>query len=151
MTNVTMTEAADRPETSPEDPFHWTPFYEAVATRLLEYQDDRPALATMYRAIWSDAGYKVHQDKYSDGTVGPVQDMCPFTFMWMFNRGNRRARIATNVRERLGIDVPAPTGFAGASVTHFHQACGSSMRETGKTRSNSSGTSSVLVAHGQTI
>ncbi|WP_147017810.1 McrB family protein [Kocuria turfanensis] len=119
---MATTETADHAEISPDDPFSWVPFYEAVATRLFEYQEDRPALATMYRTIWSDAGYKVHQDRYSDGTVGPVRDMCPFTFMWMFNRGNRRARIATNVRERLGIDAPAPMSFAGASVTHFHQA-----------------------------
>lgn len=120
--DVTLDETAGRPQASPGDPFHWIPFYEAVAARLLEYQDDRPALAEIYRAIWAGAGYNVHQDRFLDGTMGPVQDMCPFTFMWMFNRGNRRARIAADVGERLGVDVPAPTSFAGASVTRFEQA-----------------------------
>lgn len=111
----------DLPETSPDDPFHWIPFYEAVATALLDYRDDRGELARWFVEIRKNAGLSAYMDKTQDGTEVPVRDMCPFTFMNLFNLGQigdeKRSRIAADAGERLGVDLPAPTAFTGIPTT----------------------------------
>lgn len=125
MTDVATTETADHAEISPDDPFPWVPFYEAVGTRLLDFRDDRVPLARAFDAVRGDIGSKVYPDVFPDDTEGSVQDMCPFTFMWLYSqddRDGRRTRLAELVAEQLGMDVPAPTNFAGASMTRLKQA-----------------------------
>lgn len=125
MTEVVTTETADRADISPDDPFPWVPFYEAVATRLLDFRDDRVPLAGAFDAVRADIGSKVYRDVFPDDTEGPVQDMCPFTFLWLYSqddRDGRRTRLAELVAKQLGLDVPVPTSFAGATMTRLKQA-----------------------------
>ncbi|GGG58098.1 ATPase AAA [Kocuria dechangensis] len=125
MTDVTGIETAGRPMVSQDAPFHWIPFYEAVATRLLDYRNDRPGLARAFDGVRADVGSKVYPDVFPDGHEGPVQDMCPFTFMWLFSqdgRPARRSRFAGLAAEHLGLDAPVPSSFVGATVTRLKQA-----------------------------
>ncbi len=122
---MATTETADRSEISPDELFHWVPLYEAVATRLLDFQDDRVPLARVFDAVRDHVGSKVYPDVFPDDTEGPVQDMCPFTFLWLFSqdeRSQRRSRLAGLVAEQLGMDVSVPRSFAGASMTRLKQA-----------------------------
>lgn len=114
-----------RPEMSPDDPFHWVPFYETVATQLLDFRDDRVPLARAFDAVRADVGSKVYADVFPDETEGPVQDMCPFTFLWLFSqdeRSQRRTQLAELAAEQLELNVPVPTNFTGASMTRLQQA-----------------------------
>ncbi len=107
--------------TSPEKQrFEWTDFYEAVAEKLLAHADDRTPLIEGIHEIASRVpGLTYLQDKFPDGTSGPLRDICPFTTMGTFNRsmtvGNRKT-IAGELAKLLGVTVPVPPSFEGIPV-----------------------------------
>jgi 5-methylcytosine-specific restriction protein B len=70
------------------------------------------------------------QDKFPDGSSGPLQDICPFTVMGTFNRGMtdaNRKLIAAELAKLLGVTVPVPATFEGIPVLN-NQRSGSSLR-----------------------
>lgn len=100
--------------------FAWTDFYEAVATRLLEHRSDRTALISGIHAIASRiSGLSYLNDKFLDGSTGPLSDICPFTAMGTFNRSMtdaNRKTIATEMASLLNVDVAIPESFEGVPV-----------------------------------
>ena len=99
--------------------FEWTAFFEAVAERLLQFKSDRTALIKAAHRIVEKNGLPLFQDHFANGERGPLTDICPFTTMGLFNRGMKdvnRSRIARDLAEFLGIDIPAPTSFPGVPV-----------------------------------
>ncbi|MGH2550603.1 MAG: AAA family ATPase, partial [Thermomicrobiales bacterium] len=100
--------------------FQWTDFYEAVAEKLLTYADDRtPLIEGIHQIASRVSGLGYLQDKFPDGTSGPLRDICPFTTMGTFNRSmtdaNRKA-IAGELAKLLGVTVPVPPSFEGIPV-----------------------------------
>ena len=100
--------------------FQWTDFYEAVAEKLLNYADDRtPLIEGIHQIAAKVPGLGYLQDKFPDGTSGPLQDICPFTTMGTFNRSmtdaNRKI-IAGELAKFLGVTVPVPPSFEGIPV-----------------------------------
>ncbi|MCQ4254723.1 McrB family protein [Stutzerimonas stutzeri] len=100
--------------------FAWTDFYEAVAEKLLSYKENRTPLIEGIHEIASRVpGLTYLQDKFPDGTSGPLQDICPFTAMGIFNRSmtdaNRKS-IAGELAKFLGMTVPVPPSFEGIPV-----------------------------------
>ena len=107
--------------TSPEKQrFQWTDFYEAVAEKLLAYADDRTPLINGIHEIASRVpGLTYLQDKFPDGTSGPLRDICPFTTMGTFNRSMtdaNRKTIAGELAKLMGVTVPVPPSFEGIPV-----------------------------------
>lgn len=107
--------------TSPEKQrFEWTDFYEAVAEKLLAHADDRTPLIEGIHEIASRVpGLTYLQDKFLDGTSGPLRDICPFTTMGTFNRSMtdaNRKTIAGELAKLLGVTVPVPPSFEGIPV-----------------------------------
>ncbi|WP_313249867.1 MULTISPECIES: AAA family ATPase [Pseudomonadota] len=107
--------------TSPErQRFEWTDFYEAVAEKLLAHADDRTPLIEGIHEIASRVpGLTYLQDKFPDGTSGPLRDICPFTTMGTFNRSMtdaNRKTIAGELAKLLGVTVPVPPSFEGIPV-----------------------------------
>ena len=107
--------------TSPEKQrFEWTDFYEAVAEKLLVHADDRTPLIEGIHEIASRVpGLTYLQDKFPDGTSGPLRDICPFTTMGTFNRSMTDANgktIAGELAKLLGVTVPVPPSFEGIPV-----------------------------------
>ena len=107
--------------TSPEKQrFEWTDFYEAVAEKLLTHADDRTPLIEGIHEIASRVpGLTYLQDKFPDGTSGPLRDICPFTTMGTFNRSMtdaNRKTIAGELAKLLGVTVPVPPSFEGIPV-----------------------------------
>jgi len=107
--------------TSPEKRrFAWTDFYEAVAEKLLAHADDRTALIKGIHEIASRVpGLTYLQDKFPDGSSGPLRDICPFTTMGTFNRSMtdaNRKTIAGELAKLLGVTVPVPPSFEGIPV-----------------------------------
>ncbi|MBK9496402.1 MAG: AAA family ATPase [Xanthomonadales bacterium] len=100
--------------------FQWTDFYEAVAEKLLAHADDRSPLIEGIHEIASRVpGLSYLQDKFPDGTSGPLQDICPFTTMGTFNRSMtdaNRKTIAGELAKLLGVTVPVPPSFEGIPV-----------------------------------
>lgn len=100
--------------------FLWTGFYEEIADRLLEHRSDRRALIQGIHEIGATTDHLSYlRDKFSDGTSGPLQDICPFTAMGTFNRSmtdeNRKA-IAARLARLLGVEAPVPETFEGIPV-----------------------------------
>lgn len=107
--------------TSPEKQrFEWMDFYEAVAEKLLAHADDRTPLIEGIHEIASRVpGLTYLQDKFPDGTSGPLRDICPFTTMGTFNRSMtdaNRKTIAGELAKLLGVTVPVPPSFEGIPV-----------------------------------
>jgi len=107
--------------TSPEKQrFEWTDFYDAVAEKLLAHSDDRTPLIEGIHEIASRVpGLTYLQDKFPDGTSGPLRDICPFTTMGTFNRSMtdaNRKTIAGELAKLLGVTVPVPPSFEGIPV-----------------------------------
>ena len=100
--------------------FHWTEFYEAFAEKLLGHGNDRRSLVEGIREIADRRPLLSYlQDRFSDGSTGPIMDICPFTAIGMFNRSitvaNRR-QIAAELAELLRVDVAVPDSFEGIPV-----------------------------------
>ena len=103
-----------------ESRFNWTGFYEAVADKLLTFRNRRTELISGIHAIASKvAGLTNLEDRFADGSFGPLKDICPFTAMGIFNRGitdaNRKA-IANELASLLGVSEPVPSSFDGVPI-----------------------------------
>lgn len=100
--------------------FQWADFYGAVAEKLLAYASDRTQLIQgIHQIAQRVQGLGYLQDKFPDGSSGPLQDICPFTVMGTFNRGmtdTNRKLIATELAKLLGVTEPVPTTFEGIPV-----------------------------------
>jgi 5-methylcytosine-specific restriction enzyme B len=107
--------------TSPEKQrFEWTDFYEAVAEKLLAYADNRaPLIAAIHEIGKHVPKFQILQDKFPDGSTGPLDDICPFTAMGIFNRtmtDENRKRIAGELAKFLGVTIEVPPSFEGIPV-----------------------------------
>jgi 5-methylcytosine-specific restriction protein B len=101
--------------------FAWTTFYESVATKLLDYRNNRSGLIKAIRDISQRVDGLGHltEDQYADGSKDFVRDICPFTVMGLFNRGitdaNRKI-IAKELASALGVTEAVPDTFEGIPV-----------------------------------
>ena len=100
--------------------FNWTRFYAAVADKLLTFRNRRDELIPGIHAIASKVdGLSNLQDRFTDGSSGPLKDICPFTAMGIFNRGNtdaKRKAIARELAGLLGVTEPVPDSFEGIPI-----------------------------------
>ena len=100
--------------------FKWTKFYEAVADKLLLFRNRRNELISGVHAIASKVDCLTNlQDRFKDGSTGPLKDICPFTVIGIFNRGitdaNRKA-IAHELANLLDVSEPVPDTFEGIPI-----------------------------------
>ena len=97
--------------------FGWTEFYMEFADRLLDHKDDRSRLVAKVHEVCSNVGYRyLNNDRFRDGSTGPLQDICPFTTMGTFNRGitdTNRSKIAAELGKLLGVNESAPDSYEG--------------------------------------
>ncbi|MGZ9204412.1 MAG: hypothetical protein ACXW37_10365 [Nitrospira sp.] len=84
---------------------------------MLDYRNDRrPLIEGIHEIATKTAGLSYLQDKFADGTTGPLKDICPFTAMGTFNRkmkdANRKA-IAAELAKLLDVEAQVPESFEG--------------------------------------
>ncbi len=99
--------------------FQWTEFYEEAARALLAHRADRTALVAGIHAVAAKHSLGYLQDQFADGREGPLEDICPFTAMGIFNRQmtyQRRTAIASDLAAFLGVRTPAPAAFNGVPL-----------------------------------
>jgi len=103
-----------------ESRFTWTPIYEEIATKLLQYKNNRSPLVAALHEISKRVDALTHlTDQYADGTSGPLKDICPFTVFGTFNRGiteANRKKIISEIATFLGVDASIPKDFEGIPV-----------------------------------
>ena len=100
--------------------FPWIEFYSEFADKLATHSNDRRSLVKKIHET-----YKVMQlkmtDEFSDGTRIPLDDICPFTTISLFNRGltdENRERIAGSLADFLRVKSKVPDSFDGIPVLH---------------------------------
>lgn len=100
--------------------FVWTSFYASFADRLQVYQDRRTDLVEAIHGLAGRVDCLSHlQDRFADGTEGPLRDICPFTTMGVFNRGitnDNRKMIAGELGQFLGVEESVPETFDGIPI-----------------------------------
>lgn len=105
------------------DFFAWIPFYKAVADALLGYRNKRNELVEGIHKIAErvpSLSASSLRDKFKDGTTGPLKDICPFTTIGIFTKGqmkfDKRKAIAKELASFLGVSEPVPDSFDGIPV-----------------------------------
>lgn len=97
--------------------FMWVNFYEKFANQLSGFASKRDELISMLvTGVQEVDALRISADEYPEGGNGFWRDVCPFTFMACFNRGNtneKRKEIANSLARQLGVDIPAPESYVG--------------------------------------
>lgn len=109
-----------------ETRFPWIRFYRSIADKLLDFKNKRKELVEEIHKIAEQIpALSGLQDKFKDGTIGPLKDICPFTTIGIFNQGhtfkNRRI-IASKLAKFLGVSEPPPDTFDGIPVVSSQNA-----------------------------
>lgn len=94
------------------DQYKWTEFYMELATKLLEYRDNRTELIQKIQKVYSAIQMKFPK---LEGH-GIPQDIDPFTTFGLFNKGisrENRMSIASGIAHEFQIHSPVPDNFEG--------------------------------------
>ena len=84
--------------------FMWTEFYSEMADKLFDYRDRRDELVKELRDIGGRVeGLTNLHDRYINGNVASLQDICSFTTMGIFNRGIYLTRSRLRIFGTAGI------------------------------------------------
>lgn len=106
--------------------FTWIPIHEEAAKRLLDYKDCSQKLVEIL-ACMHGAGLKATSinDQSEDGSVFPLKEIDPFTFLANFNRGvtdeNRRA-LWKVLKEEWHLRSELPQDFDGIPMANLQAA-----------------------------
>ncbi len=102
------------------DNFTWIPFYEELASKLLEYKSRRDELVKIVYSLDRKYVDYIHNDDKSD-----VSDIDPFSVFAIFNRGNtdnNRRIILSHFKNCFGIKADLPVDFDGIPVLNAQQS-----------------------------
>lgn len=100
--------------------FTWINIYQELATVLSDWQDRQPELIDFLEGL-REQGYVITslQDKNRDGERYLLQEIDPFTFFGVFNRGIRndqRTTILTQIKRHFQLQSSVPSDFTGIPV-----------------------------------
>ena len=106
--------------------FAWTQFYEAFADRLAGFHDRREQLIRGLEKLSQRLQWLNYlREPESSRESGFLEDICPFTFMGVFNRGltveNRRS-VAAALGDLIGLEAEAPESFDGIPIMNNRNA-----------------------------
>lgn len=110
-------------ENSPQNDterFDWIPFYHELAEKLLGYENRQGELIQFVEQL-REEGHTVTtlQDKDDSNRSFLMEELDPFTFYGIFNRGildEKRIGILQRIRQHFSIESPAPKSFSGVPV-----------------------------------
>ena len=95
--------------------FPWIDFYENLANNLLHFKDNREKLVAAVHRIPEQSGVSLPlKDQFIDETEGPLEDICPFTTLALFNRNQKpanRTKIVAELAKFLQIKIEPPDSF----------------------------------------
>lgn len=108
--------------TKTEAVYDWVPFYEELATKLVEYRSKQPELIAFLKELRDDDLPVVPlNDMDKDKSRFLLEEICPFTFFASFNRQitpENRKTILAKVKNKFHIEAPVPSGFSGIPVVN---------------------------------
>ena len=96
--------------------FDWVDFYKELASKLLQYKDNRQELVENVRKIYEITGINLPTLERDNQIV----DIDPFTFFGLFNKSSmkedNRIKIISAVAKLFYVTVPVPTSFDSIPV-----------------------------------
>lgn len=96
--------------------FDWVDFYKELASKLLQYKDNRQELVEKVRTIYENTGINLPTLERENQIV----DIDPFTFFGLFNKSSmkkdNRIKIISAVAKLFYVTVPVPTSFDSIPV-----------------------------------
>lgn len=102
--------------------FDWVDFYKELASKLLQYKDNRQELVENVRKIYEITGINLPTLERDNQIV----DIDPFTFFGLFNKSSmkedNRKKIISAVAYLFGVTVPVPTSFDSIPVLNNQNA-----------------------------
>jgi len=103
-----------------DNAYQWVPFYEALADKLLVYNDKRGDLFDLMKKVASEQPLMKYLHFEREDWWGPRQyQIDPFSVIGVMNRGTtdaNRTVLAKVLADTFDVKVPAPTQFAGIPV-----------------------------------
>jgi 5-methylcytosine-specific restriction protein B len=99
----------------------WVDFYTEFANKLRAYQNDRAALITKIKAVFSSIGIKLPTLERDNNII----DICPFTVFGLFNKGitnANRINIIRGLAKEFGVTATVPESFDGIPVLNNQMA-----------------------------
>ncbi|NML65904.1 AAA domain-containing protein [Hymenobacter sp. RP-2-7] len=100
--------------------YTWVPFFEELGQKLADYENDQPQLVTLLQ----QAGVKVGDDQYPDGTSGVLQVLDPFTFfsLCMKHGKDKQLKFLAALKHSMGLAAAAPTDTDGVPTAPAQRA-----------------------------
>lgn len=102
--------------------FDWVDFYKELASKLLQYKDDRQELVEKVRQIYENTGINLPTLERDNQIV----DIDPFTVFGLFNKSSmkedNRKKIISAVADLFGVTTPVPTSFNSIPVLNNQNA-----------------------------
>lgn len=96
--------------------FDWVDFYKELASKLLQYKDNRQELVEKVRTIYENTGINLPTLERENQIV----DIDPFTVFGLFNKSSmkkdNRIKIISAVAKLFYVTVPVPTSFDSIPV-----------------------------------
>ena len=103
-----------------DNEYQWVDFYEALANRLLEYNDKRGELFDLMKKVASEQPLMKYLHFEREDWWEPRQyQIDPFSVMGVMNRGTtdvNRTVLAKVLAKTFDVMVPAPTEFKGIPI-----------------------------------
>lgn len=109
-----------------DERFRWAAFYSAIARSLLVFKENRVPLVQKINELAARCNLSHLRDEVERGVRIPMEDVCPFTVMGIFNRGNtaeNRKMLAKEIADILGVVEPVPERFDGIPVLDNRKSC----------------------------
>lgn len=102
--------------------FDWVDFYKELASKLLQYKDNRQELVEKVRKIYETTGINLPTLERDNQIV----DIDPFTVFGLFNKRSmkesNRKKIISAVANLFGVNTPVPTSFDSIPVLNNQNA-----------------------------
>ena len=105
-----------------ENKYDWVDFYKELASKLLQYKNDRHSLVDIVNNIYQTNDINLPTLDRN----GQFNDIDPFTFFGLFNKGSmthiNRMKIIRSIAERFHMTTPVPTSFQGIPCVNNQNA-----------------------------
>jgi len=105
-----------------DNAYQWVPFYEAMADKLLTYNNKRGDLFELMKKVASEQPLMKYLHFQREDWWGPRNHQIdPFSVIGVMNRGNsdaNRTVLAKNLADALDVTLPAPMQFRGIPVSN---------------------------------
>lgn len=102
--------------------FDWVDFYKELASKLLNYKNNRQGLVDKVRRIYESTGINLPTLEKDNQIV----DIDPFTVFGLFNKSSmkelNRVKIISAVADLFGVVTPVPTSFDSIPVLNNQNA-----------------------------